>query len=84
MVEPVRESAFGLTATARAQTAAADAKLLESLAEQVGRHCRQLRRRVGAQRQQGTDAGHCPEAIMLDYLDRYRDQPFGHPLARDR
>ncbi len=113
VLEPVRESAFGLTAAAqrleRSQavftalrellrlrhdelrgrppheplTAAAGAALLESLAEQVGRHRRQLRRRVRAQRRQGSDGGHCPEAIVLDYLDRYWDHLFGHPLARD-
>ena len=29
------------------------------------------------------DGRHCPEAIVLDYLDRYWDHLFGHPLARD-
>ena len=64
-------------------TVAAGAALLESVAEQVGRHRRQLRRRVQAHRRPATGGGHCPEAIMLDYLDRYRDHLFGHPLARD-
>ena len=64
-------------------TVAAGAALLESVAEQVGRHRRQLRRRVQAHRRPATGGGHCPEAIVLDYLDRYRDHLFGHPLARD-
>ena len=63
-------------------TAAAGAALLESVAEQVRRHRRQLRRRVRAQRRRDA-SGHCPEAIVLDYLERYRDHLFGHPLARD-
>ena len=113
VLEPVRESAFGLAAVAerleRSQavfaelrelrrlrhdelrgrapheplTVAAGAALLESIAEQVGRHRRQLRRRVQAHRRPGTGGGHCPEAIVLDYLDRYRDHLFGHPLVRD-
>ena len=50
---------------------AAGPELLESLAEQVRRHRHHLRRRIRAQRQQGTNGGHCPETIVLDYLDRY-------------
>ncbi len=113
VLEPVRESAFGLTAVAqrleRSQaafatlrdllrlrhdelrgraphqplSAAAGADLLNSVARQVGRHRRQLRRQVRAHRQQGQPGGHCPQAIVLDYLDRYREHLFGHPLARD-
>ena len=64
-------------------SAAAAAALLDAVAEQVRQHRRQLRRRVRAQRKQGTGGEHCPEAIVLDYLDRYRDHLFGHPLARD-
>ncbi len=113
VLEPVRESVFGLTAAAqrleRSQaafatlrdllrlrhdelrgraphqplSAAAGAALLKSVAEQVGRYHRRLRRQVRAHRQQGQGGGHCPEAIVLDYLDRYREHLFGHPLARD-
>ncbi len=113
VLEPVRESAFGLTAVAqrleRSQaafatlrdllrlrhddlrgraprqplSAAAGADLLNSVAQQVGRHRRQLRRQVRAHRQQGQPGGHCPQAIVLDYLDRYREHLFGHSLARD-
>ena len=28
--------------------------------------------------------GSLPETVVLDYLDRYRDGLFGHPVARDR
>ncbi len=113
MLDPVRESAFGLTAVAqrleRSQaafatlrdllrlrhdelrgraphqppTVASGAVLLNSVAQQVERHRRQLRRQVRAQRQQGQPGGHCPQAIVLDYLDRYREHLFGHPPARD-
>ncbi len=96
VLDPVRESAFGLTAVAqrleRSQaafatlrdllrlrhdelrgraphqplSAAAAAVLLNSVAQQVGRHRRQLRRQVRAHRQQGQPGGHCPAAIVLD------------------
>ena len=44
---------------------------------------RQLRRRVRAHRREGTDGGHRPGAIVLDYLDRYWYHLFGHRRARD-
>ena len=62
---------------------AAGAALLQSVAEQVERHRCQLRQRVREHRRQGTSGGDCPEAIVLGYLDRYRQNLFGHPLARD-
>jgi len=29
-------------------------------------------------------SGFCPQAVILDYLDRYGDKLFGHPVARDQ
>ena len=43
-----------------------------------------LRERVAAQPTRGPAApDHCPEAVVLQYLDRYSDGLFGHPVARD-
>ncbi len=64
-------------------SAAAGAALLHSVAEQVGRYRRRLRRQVRAHRRQGQGGGYCPAAIVLDDLDRYREHLFGHPLVRD-
>ena len=44
-----------------------------------------LRERVAAhQADRAGSADHRPEAVVLDYLDRYSDGLFGHPVALDR
>ena len=62
----------------------ASAARLASIAERVKEYRRDLRRRVAAHRAQAPDPDPFPEAIVLDYLDRYRSQLFGHPLAHDQ
>ena len=56
-------------------------KLLESLASRVTRFRKKLRQRV--QQADKAQADTSPESIVLRYLDRYRDQLFGHPVAQD-
>ncbi len=53
--------------------------LLESVASRVTRFRGQLRQRM----QQADKAGTSAESVVLRYLDRYRDQLFGHPVAHD-
>ena len=52
---------------------------LESLASRVTRFREQLRQRMQETAMAGTSA----ESVGLRYLDRYRDQLFGHPVAHD-
>ena len=61
-------------------SAAASAARRAALAEHVRAYRQDLRQRVRAQAASG---GPGPEAVVLDYLERYRDQLFGHPVARD-
>ena len=51
----------------------------ESLASRVTRFRKQFRQRM----QQAPRAGTSAESVVLRYLDRYRDQLFGHPVAHD-
>ena len=51
---------------------------LEEIADQVQAFRKDLQERVRA-----APADTRPEAVVLAYLDRYRDQLFGHPAARD-
>ncbi len=53
--------------------------LLESLASRVTQFREQLRQRVQPAGKTGTSA----ESVVLSYLDRYRNQLFGHPVAHD-
>ena len=63
---------------------AATAARLQAIETAVQAYRAGLRQRVAAQRAQGAAAGgHLPEAVVLDYLDRYSDGLFGHPVQLD-
>ena len=59
------------------------AELLASLAAAVRAYRKKLRARLERSRTDSGKAVRRPEAVVLDYLERYRDQLFGHPVARD-
>jgi hypothetical protein len=63
---------------------ALEADRLRDIEEITAAYHEEIRQRVVASQAQ-TPHPVCPtpEAIVLDYLDRYRDRLFGHPVARD-
>ena len=61
----------------------AQAARLAAVAARVEAYHQDLRRRVAAERARAHPAADQPEAVVLAYLDRYHDQLFGHPIARD-
>ena len=73
-----RRTPLALRCPARAATRL---QAIETVAKAY--HAR-LRERVAAQPARGPAApDHRPEAVVLQYLDRYSDGLFGHPVARD-
>lgn len=58
-----------------------EAERLGAIEREVDKYRDDLRRRVAAEVEPGWAPN--PDAIILEYLDRYRPQLFGHPAIRD-
>ena len=62
---------------------AAAAAQLAAITARVAAYHADLRQRVATERAQASPADWLPEAVVLDYLDRYQGQLHGHPIACD-